>query len=142
MDLLRISPSLALPISELRFRFSRSGGPGGQNVNRVSTRVELLFDVRNSSIPTVAKALLLQRLNRRVDSEGLLRIVSQESRSQWKNKQTAIEKFSRLLAKALQVEERRIPTRATKGSSEARLRRKKGRGVSKRLRRKDFGDDA
>ncbi len=85
--------------SELTLPISRSGGPGGQNVNRVSTRVELIFDVQDSSLDPEIKNYIRSKLHPNLDSAGCLHVVSQESRSQWKNKQNAIEKFTFLVKK-------------------------------------------
>jgi ribosome-associated protein len=86
-----VTQSLKIPITELQFRTSRSGGPGGQNVNKLETRVELLFDVANSPfIPEHLRRRLLSNLSSKLDSLGVLRVVAQDSRSQWNNKQFAI----------------------------------------------------
>ncbi|HCV43235.1 MAG TPA: aminoacyl-tRNA hydrolase [Bacteroidetes bacterium] len=132
----RITTHLVVPASELRFRFSRSGGAGGQHVNKVSTRVELLFDVQNSpSLTDQQKRRILARLGSRVGDDGYLTITSQESRSQWRNRELAIERFVSLIARALRVIPPRIATKVTKASRERRLRKKsldsrkkKGRG--------------
>jgi ribosome-associated protein len=131
-----ISHSLKIPIAELQFRTSRSGGPGGQNVNKLETRAELLFDVAHSVyIPEHLRQRLLNNLSFKLDSSGVLRIVAQDSRSQWKNKQLAIERLSSLLKSALKVRKKRISTKPTKTAREGRLRMKKARGETKRLRK-------
>jgi ribosome-associated protein len=135
MNTIFINHRIQIPFSDLRFRYSRSGGPGGQNVNKVSTRVELIFDVRLSSLDDKAKEILQTSLMSKLDSEGCLRIASQESRSQWKNKQDAIEKFISLLQKVTRPVKHRTPTAATKSSKNARLARKKGRGELKKMRK-------
>jgi ribosome-associated protein len=135
MNTLFINDKLQIPFSDLRFRFSRSGGPGGQNVNRVSTRVELIFDVQSSSLDPETKENLRSKLHPKLDSAGCLRVVSQESRSQWKNKQNTIEKFAFLLKKATRPVKHRTPTTATKSSKNARLEWKKGRGELKKMRK-------
>jgi ribosome-associated protein len=133
-----ISHSLRIPLAELLFRTSRSGGPGGQNVNKLETRVELLFDVAHSpSIPENLRQRLLTNLHSRLDSTGVLRIVAQESRSQWKNKQFAITKLAALLKSALIVRKKRIATKPTKTARENRIRAKKVRSETKRLRKVD-----
>ena len=124
-----------IPSHEFRFRTSRSGGPGGQNVNKLETRVELLFDVKNSSaLNDDQRKLILEKLSSRIDEEGVLRIVAQESRSQWENKQRAIKKLHQVLQKALKPKKPRVKTEPTGGSRERRLERKKKRGGTKRLR--------
>ena len=135
MNTIFINSKLQIPFSDLRFRFSRSGGPGGQNVNKVSTRVELIFDVPLSSLDHEAKEALLTSLKSKLDSSGCLRIASQESRSQWKNKQDAVEKFISLLQKATRPVKHRMPTAATKSSKYARLASKKGRSELKKMRK-------
>ncbi len=135
MNTLFINDKLQIPFSDLRFRFSRSGGPGGQNVNRVSTRVELIFDVQGSSLDPETKENLQSKLLPKLDSAGCFRVVSQESRSQWKNKQNTIEKFTFLLKKVTRPVKHRTPTTATKSSRNARLEWKKGRGQLKKTRK-------
>jgi ribosome-associated protein len=123
-------------MSEIEFRTSRSSGPGGQNVNKLETRVELLFDVaRSSSLNDEQRDLLFSRLKSNIDREGVLRTVSQESRSQWKNKQEAIEKFVQLLRDALKPRKIRRKTTATPLSREKRLMEKKLVSEKKRMRR-------
>lgn len=142
MDFLTITDSIRIPMSDLQFRFSRSGGPGGQNVNRVSTRVELLFDLERSSLDNAAKKTARKYFGSRLDSSGSLRIVSQESRSQWKNRRTAVEKFEALLKKVFRPVRERKATSVTHSSVERRLTEKKVRGESKRLRRKRVDSDS
>ena len=135
MNVVYINSRIQIPPSELRFRFTRSGGPGGQNVNRVSTRVELVFDMQHSpSLDLEAKEMLRSSMRSKLDSRGTIRVVSQESRSQWKNRQTAIEKFEYILRRALRPEKHRTPSTATRSSKEKRLAAKKQRGESKKLR--------
>ena len=141
METLYINSRIQIPQSELRFRFSRSGGPGGQNVNRVSTRVELLYDLVHSSLDPDSKGILRKKLSSRLSYDGIIRIVSQESRSQWKNKQTATEKFIDLLKRAMRPQKSRVPTRVTRNSIETRLVRKKGRGEIKKLRKIDLRNE-
>ena len=135
MNTIFITNRIQIPFSDLRFRYSRSGGPGGQNVNKVSTRVELIFDVQSSSLDPETKEYLRSILHSKLDSAGCFRVVSQESRSQWKNKQDAIEKFISLLQKVTRPVKHRTPTAATKSSKNARLARKKGRGELKKMRK-------
>ncbi|MGD0590213.1 MAG: alternative ribosome rescue aminoacyl-tRNA hydrolase ArfB [Bacteroidota bacterium] len=131
-----VTHSLKIPLAELQFRTSRSGGPGGQNVNKLETRVELLFDVaRSPCIPERLRQRLLRNLSFKLDSLGVLRVVAQDSRSQWKNKQFTIERLAALLKSALKVRKKRISTKPTKTAREDRLRMKKVRGETKRLRK-------
>jgi len=133
---LHVTSSLSIHTSELRFRTSRSGGPGGQNVNKLETKVELLFDIAHSpSLTDRQKEMLLSNLKSRLDAEGVLRIVSQESRSQWKNKEVAIEKLAELLRRALKPRKKRIKTTPTHSSKEARVRQKKRIAEKKAMRK-------
>ena len=131
-----INEDLAIPLSELRFRFSRSGGPGGQKVNRTATRVELLFDVGGSpSLSSRQQEMILGRLAGYVDREGVLHLVSQSTRSQFRHRSEVIARFRRLMAQSLQVRRKRVGTSPTLASRERRLRRKRLRSLIKRSRR-------
>ena len=121
--------------SEIYFTFSRSSGSGGQNVNKVSTKVELHFDVMNSKLLTnEQKQLILSKLKHPINKEGVLKITVQETRSQFENKEIALKKFQTLIASAFQKTKKRIRTRASKGSKEKRLSRKKFRSEIKKGR--------
>src|SRR3990172_7598990 len=112
-------------MSEIQFRTSRSGGPGGQNVNKLETRVELLFDITHSpSLSEGQRERLFSSLKSNVDAHGVLSVVSQKSRSQWKNKQDAIEKFVRLIQLALRIQKKRVKTSPTLVSKEKRIQEK------------------
>ncbi|MES2448169.1 MAG: alternative ribosome rescue aminoacyl-tRNA hydrolase ArfB [Bacteroidota bacterium] len=112
-------------IKELTFKTSRSGGKGGQNVNKVSSKVELIFNPQNSLLfNDDEKVLLLKRLANRLDSEGNLHIVSQEDRSQLLNKQRTVIKLVKLLTQCLQVEKKRKPTKIPKAVIAKRLSNK------------------
>ena len=131
----RITPSLAIPLSELQFRFSPSGGPGGQHANKVSTRVELRFDVAGSStLGPRQRARLLERLGPEV------RIAVDDERSQLRNRQLAVERFRARVAGALHVEKPRRPTRPSRGAKERRLEEKRQLSERKRNRRSEFED--
>ena len=133
---LDITPTLQIPTAELSHRFSRSGGKGGQNVNKVETRVELLFDVANSpSLTPWQRQRLLENLSSHLDSEGMLRLVVSEARSQYANRQAAMERFERLLRHALRPRKSRRPTRPSRASKEKRLAGKKEHGQKKSARR-------
>lgn len=131
-----INRHLQIPFSELCFSFSRSGGHGGQNVNKVETKVELLFDVRSSkSISDAERESIVKHLHSKIDSGGVLHIVAQESRSQWRNKQDAIERFTALLQKALATKKKRVATKVSKAAKQKRLEAKKHRSTVKAMRR-------
>ena len=123
--------------TELTFSASRSGGPGGQNVNKVNTKIELRFHVQNSALLSEEeKQRIEQKLANRINSEGELLIVSQTERSQLKNKEESIERFYELLTKALQPVKKRKATKPTKASVEARIKQKKQKSEIKGLRKK------
>lgn len=128
--------------SELNFQASRSGGKGGQNVNKVSTKIELSFDIVNSELLTdEEKEILLKKLKNKTDKNGVLRIVAQSERSQYLNKLDAVDKFYGLMEKALKKEKVRHKTNPTKISKEERLTKKKIVSRKKTERSKDFLKD-
>lgn len=133
--MLTINNDICIPEDELVFTASHSSGPGGQNVNKTSTRVTLWFDVANSpSLSPEDKALITDRLGSRIDKEGVLRVVSQSTRSQLSNRELAIERFVELLQAALHRLPVRKKTRVSKGAKERRLEEKKQRSGIKRER--------
>jgi ribosome-associated protein len=120
---------------EFNFSTSRSSGPGGQNVNKVNTKVELRFSVNESSILTdLEKIKILNLLKNRINSEGELIIVSQSERSQLKNKENVVDKFYQLIYLALKPIKRRKPSRPTRSSIEKRLQLKKANSQRKAQR--------
>jgi ribosome-associated protein len=136
-----LSHSLKIPTAELQFKTSRSGGPGGQNVNKLETRVEVLFDVANSpNIQEHIRQRLLNNLASQLDSSGILHVVAQDTRSQWKNKQLAIERLTDIIKSALIVRKKRIATKPTHSAREVRLRTKKARSQTKRMRKVSIED--
>ncbi|MBN1318438.1 MAG: aminoacyl-tRNA hydrolase [Anaerolineales bacterium] len=136
-DTIKIDDALSIPLSELSFRFSRSGGPGGQHVNRSETRVELLFDVSNSpSFSEEQREQLLARLDHRIDKDGVLHLVSEESRSQRKNRETVIERFGSLLQTALRPRRKRRPTRPSHAARQRRLEEKRRQSRKKQTRQR------
>jgi len=123
--------------SEFQFLTSRSSGPGGQNVNKVNSKVELRFDIPNSSLLTdEQKEILLKKLSTKITSEGILSVVSQRDRSQLSNKEDAIEKLYLLISKALKPVIRRKKTKPTKSSVERRLTGKRIKSEIKQNRQK------
>ena len=125
-----------IPLNEIIFSASRSGGPGGQNVNKVNTRVELRFDVGNTfHLTETEKEKIFLRLKNRINSDGELIVTSQSERSQFMNKKKAKEKFFSLLASALTEKNKRKSTAPTSASKRERLKKKKIRSTAKKLRR-------
>ncbi|HTA28047.1 MAG TPA: alternative ribosome rescue aminoacyl-tRNA hydrolase ArfB, partial [Bacteroidia bacterium] len=121
--------------SEWKFTMSRSSGKGGQNVNKLSTKVELHFDYLSSNLLTdEQKDLVAKKLEGFINKEGILKIASQEDRSQLLNKKNCIEKFYGLLEKAFKKKKKRIPTKRSKQSKEKRLKSKKIHSEKKKTR--------
>ena len=130
-----ITDQLQIPASELRYRFSRSGGPGGQHVNRSETRVELLWDVGNSpSLSAAQRQRLLDELRNRIDDEGELHLVSGETRSQERNRKAVTERFVALLQEALRPRRKRKKTKLSKAAKKRRREEKRRQSEKKRLR--------
>ena len=140
-EFLPINDELVIPLAELQFRFSRSSGPGGQHVQKSSTRVELYFDVLGSpSLSEEQRSRLLSRLAGYIDTTGLLHLVAQSERSQLRNRQEVVERFQDLLRAALRRRRHRLATHPPGASREQRLRGKRERGQVKR-RRGRVGED-
>ncbi len=122
---------------EVLFSYSRSSGPGGQNVNKVNTRVELRFNVLTSECLSYdEKELLLKKILNKINKEGELILVSQSERSQLRNREKVMEKFFLLLARALTPPKKRRPTSPTRASREKRLESKRMTSEKKQIRRK------
>lgn len=133
---LRVTATCAIPLGELRWRFSRSGGPGGQHANTSDTRAEVIFDVAGSpSLREHHRHRLLDRLGPEV------RVVAADERSQVRNRALALERLAERLAGALRVDTPRRPTRPTRGSQVRRVESKRRRSDVKRLRRPADGGD-
>jgi ribosome-associated protein len=123
--------------AEFQFATSRSSGPGGQNVNKVNSKVELRFDIAHSEILTTEqKEILLQKLTSKITSDGILSVVSQRDRSQLANKEDVISKFYTLLARALKPQKPRKKTKPSKSSVEKRLTSKRIKAEIKQSRQK------
>ncbi len=138
--MLQINPTLAIDERDLDERFVRASGPGGQNVNKVSTAVELRFDVGASSLPEPVKERLVALAGGRMTGDGVLLIDSREHRTQAQNREAARERLVALLRRAATAPKTRRPTRPRAGARERRIASKKQRGEVKRLRRRR-GDD-
>ena len=135
-SLVYITDTVSIPMSELSFKFARSSGPGGQHVNRTATQVELLFDVASSpSLNETQRRRVLRKLKSRIDKEGVLHLVSQETRSQLRNREEVVERFQELMREALRIPKRRLPTRPTRAARERRLATKRRQSETKRRRR-------
>jgi ribosome-associated protein len=132
----RLPPNSLPPASELSFEFSRASGPGGQNVNKVSTAVRLRFDIRCSrSLSDEVKERLVQLAGNRVTREGVLIIEARRFRTQDRNRQDALERLRHLVARAARRPKRRKPTKPTRASKGRRLDHKRRRSATKRARK-------
>lgn len=140
-DAIIINKYLAIPMSELQFRFSTSGGPGGQHVNKTATRVTLLFDIAGSpSLDDEIRSRLLDRLANRLDRQGVLQLSVQDSRSQWQNRQQAIARMQSVLSEALIDKPERRPTQPSQTAKEGRLTEKRKRGTLKKSRQRRWDE--
>jgi ribosome-associated protein len=123
-------------LTEVQFSASRSGGPGGQNVNKVNTKIELRFSVQNSAVlDENQKQLILSKLKNRINNEGDLLVNSSTERTQWRNKEKAKQKFFELIEKALTKPRKRKKTQPTAASQLKRIENKKKLGQKKQLRK-------
>jgi ribosome-associated protein len=139
---LEITPELVLPLAELDYRATRSGGPGGQHVNTSSTRIEVWWDVGSSpALTEEQRTRLLARLSSRLHSDGRLRVVASESRSQLRNREAATERLRELVATALEVRKPRKRTKPSRAARAARLEAKRKRSALKRDRRRPRPDE-
>ena len=133
---LPVSRSVTIPAQELDFAFSTSGGPGGQHANKAATRVELVWNVRDSvALGPRQKQRVLGALRKRIDSSGRLRLTSDTHRSQSRNRDEVLSRLQTLVRDALRVPKQRLPTKPTPQSQERRLDEKRRRSRTKRLRR-------
>ena len=133
--MISIVEGLEIPDGELDFVASRSGGPGGQNVNKVSTRVTLRFDLDRSTVFTPDQRRRIRaKLSSRINKDGVLQVTSQRTRSQELNREDALARFAELLREALHEEKGRVQTRVNRTAREPRLQEKKNRTKVKQLR--------
>jgi ribosome-associated protein len=133
--MISIMDGLSIPENEISFTASRSGGPGGQNVNKVSSKVTLSFQVTDSeALSDEQKKKIIGRLSTRINKDGVLQIVSQRTRSQEMNRADVLERFSELLRRALTPERPRIKTVVSRAVKKERLENKRKRSLAKHSR--------
>lgn len=133
---IHVADGVSVPAAELTFRATRSGGPGGQHVNTSSTRVELTWDVaRTQALTEEQRDLVMRRLKTRIDGAGTLRLASSRTRSQARNREDVTDRFRALLARALEPPKPRKRTKPPRAAKEERLREKKIRSETKKLRK-------
>jgi ribosome-associated protein len=139
MSELSIKNGIVIPEHELEITASRSGGPGGQHVNKTSSRITVRWNVQKSQAFTEAqKHYLMERLASEITSEGDILVSNSTSRSQGQNKQLALDSLAQKLRKALHVPKKRMKTKVSKSATESRLHEKKKRGEVKAMRNKKF----
>ena len=133
--MIAIMTGVEIPETELEFIASRSGGPGGQNVNKVSSRITLRFDLdRTTALTAEQRERVRRKLSSRISKEGVLQISSQRTRSQDFNREDTVARFVELLRAALREEKARVKTRASRSSREERLKKKRIRTTVKQAR--------
>jgi ribosome-associated protein len=137
--ILNVTPELSIPRTEIQYRATRAGGAGGQHVNTSSTRIELLWDLtRSAAVTDEQRERIRTKLAARLDSEGMVRVVASDRRSQGQNKQSADERLAALVKHALHIPKKRRPTKPTRAAKERRLTEKKHHSDKKRTRRPEI----
>lgn len=130
-----IKPGISIPEHELEITASRSGGPGGQHVNKTSSRITVHWNVRTTqSIPEHLKDRIIHKLGTQISAEGYIIVHNSSSRSQQQNKEAALKSLAALIRNALHVPKKRIPTKISASQQEARLQKKTHRSATKKLR--------
>jgi ribosome-associated protein len=140
--MLNVNSRISIPYTEFDFSFARSGGPGGQNVNKVNSKVTLKWDVtRSKTIPDDVRRRFIERYRRRLTSEGVLVMQSQRFRDQGRNVADSLDKLRELLLEVATAPRLRTPTRRTRGSVERRIKEKKATSQRKQRRQRPPGDE-
>lgn len=134
--ILSVNPNIQIPLSELQFSFARSGGPGGQNVNKVNSKAILRWSILTSpSLPQAVRARFLAKFANRLTAEGVLILVSQRHRDQTSNSEDCLEKLKEMILSVAEPPIPRRPTKPTFGSKQRRVETKKGNSLKKQRRR-------
>jgi ribosome-associated protein len=140
--MLEVNERIRIPPEEFTWSFARSGGPGGQNVNKVASKAVLRWDVRHSpSVPAEVKARFVQQQRQRITTEGVLVMMSQRYRDQERNREDCLEKLRELLVRAATVDKPRKKSKPTRSSKRRRVEEKRRRSATKQTRRRPAGEE-